>query len=703
MRAAEHRFRGGAMKGGMNRTGPGAAENLHQGLLRARLQLRKHWWVLVIAILLGMAFRGYVELNRPQVYQSTARMLIAGRVHVGENQPRYREENREFLGTQVLVMQSETVQARAREIAAEHNPELAPAVVTLGVEQPQRTSVFILRTQGNDARYTRAFLNGVIEAYQELRRDMRTSTSSTTLAAINQQLSRLEGEIDQGEEAVVEFQRANNMVFVEEQVNTAGTFLARLKNQVADLEAQLRQTEALSIDQVLEGGLSNAMAEELIRTRALDSAAAFVETKRRRDALVAERDEFSVFMRPRHPKIIQLSRDIERADNLLRIYRRQGLEELDVRKRVLADQIRSAEAEIVAWEERALEYSRLLAEFKRLNDRLERAKAQHETLRNSIQSIDFNLSVEQDTVTVLEHASPAAANRAQLGRGLAQGGVVGFSLGVAVIFLIAVIGNRVDSTDDLTVRFEAPVLGNIPFVRRQDSKSLHTFLAGDDHTLAEAYRTVRSSILFIEQDGVRPRLFAITSAIPSEGKSTISGNLAAALAVAGSRTVLVDADLRRGRMGRTFGFEGDEPGLADVLQGTRSLEEVIRPTAVDNLDLVTTGKYPRRPGELLLSKRLDAVFEELLERYEYVLLDTAPILATDDTMGFASKVDAVLFVVRAGYTQYRHVGASVDRLRLRGAAVFGFVANFADIAGTDYYYYKKYQSAYAPAGASQAE
>lgn len=687
-----------ARKGGL-----GAAENLHQGLLRARLQLRKFWWVLIIAIILGMAFRGYVELNRPQVYQSTARMLLAGKVRVGENQPGYREENREFLGTQVLVMQSETVQARAREIVAETSPELVSGVVNLSVEQPQRTSFFILRSSGSDARYTRAFLNGVIEAYQELRRTMRSSTSTTTLAAINQQLRKLEEEIDLGEEAVVEFQRSNNMVFVEEQVNTAGTFLARLKNQVADLQAQLRQTESLSIDQVLEGGFSSALAEELIRTRALDSAAAFVETKRRRDALAAERDEFSVFMRPRHPKIIQLNQDIERAENLLGIYRRQGLEELEVRKRVLADQIRNNEAEIVAWEGRALEYSRLLAEFKRINDRLERSKAQHESLRNSIQSIDFNLSVEQDTITILEYASPAAASGASLGRGLAQGGVIGFALGVGVIFLIAVIGNKVDSTEELTNRFEAPVLGTIPFVRTQDAKSLDTFLAGDDHTLAEAYRTVRSSLLFIEQDGARPRLFAITSAIPSEGKSTISGNLSAALALAGSKTVLVDADLRRGRLGRTFGFETDEPGLAEVLAGTRSLADVIHPTEIENLDVVTTGRYPRRPGELLLGKRLEEAMDELLAKYEFVIFDTAPILATDDTMGFASKVDAVLFVVRAGYTQYRHVANSVERLRLRGAAVFGFVANFADIAGTDYYYYKKYQTAYAPAGASEAE
>ena len=198
----------------------------------------------------------------------------------------------------------------------------------------------------------------------------------------------------------------------------------------------------------------------------------------------------------------------------------------------------------------------------------------------------------------------------------------------------------------------------------------------------------------MERGKPQPRIFVVTSAVPSEGKTTVAANLAVALAFANARTLLVDADLRRGNLHKTFETDNSK-GLSELLQSDLSVDDFIHKTGVDCLDFIPCGKFPDRPGELLLSKRVDDILSVLRERYDFVIFDSAPILAADDTTSFAAKADAVLFTVFSGLTQVRQVKATIERLEMRGATLKGFVLNAVDIKGSDYYYYRKYYSYYA--------
>ncbi len=123
-------------------------------------------------------------------------------------------------------------------------------------------------------------------------------------------------------------------------------------------------------------------------------------------------------------------------------------------------------------------------------------------------------------------------------------------------------------------------------------------------------------------------------------------------------------------------------------------KEGVHKTDIENLDFISTGEFPERPGELLLSERMGQICLQLQKRYDYVIFDSAPLLATEDTSSFATRVDGVLFTVRSGYTQARQVRSSLERLNQRGVSVFGFILNFVDTKGSDYYYYNKYQNYY---------
>ena len=335
-----------------------------------------------------------------------------------------------------------------------------------------------------------------------------------------------------------------------------------------------------------------------------------------------------------------------------------------------------------------------MAEFDRLNSRLERSRTLYQRLLSSIQSIDLNLNVDQETLAILENATAARLLRGSVSKKLAQGGLAGLMIGAGLIFLIGVIDNRIVSAEDISLRFEPPVLGIIPLEKITDNGQLEHIKPKDDrHLFAEACRALRSSLLFMEDQGSKPQCIIVTSSVPSEGKSMISTNLSITLALAASRTILVDLDLRRGQLYKVFGTTRKD-GLHEVINNGVELDDVIQKTEIENLDFIPCGVYPDRPGELLLSEHMEQILRELKERYDYIIFDTAPILATDDTSSFAAKTDGVLFAVRSSKTQARQVKASMERLHLRSTTVLGFILNFVDTQNPDYYYYKKYSYYY---------
>lgn len=344
----------------------------------------------------------------------------------------------------------------------------------------------------------------------------------------------------------------------------------------------------------------------------------------------------------------------------------------------------------------ALDNSRLAAEFERLNSNLTRSRGLYENLLRSIQTIETGQQIDPEIVTVLERASSPAEQRASMADAILRGAFGGLLLGCGVLAAIGVIDSRLLSADDLKRRFNLAVLGIIPLEKSVGGKRMELLQPKDPrHLFAESCRTLRSSILFTSDKETPTQVVLVTSSVPGEGKSTIASNLAIALSFTEVRVLLVDCDLRRGRLASAFDRD-PKPGMSELLRQQKRLEEVVQQhPSWPNLDLIPAGEFPERPGELFLSEQMDRVMTLFRERYDYVVLDTAPILATDDTTGFCLKADSVVFVTRAAYTQARQVRTSLDRLMMRGARLNGFVLNCVDTRGTDYYYYKKYNDYYA--------
>ena len=249
--------------------------------------------------------------------------------------------------------------------------------------------------------------------------------------------------------------------------------------------------------------------------------------------------------------------------------------------------------------------------------------------------------------------------------------------------------------------FAENVLGQIP---KEKTKGKVTLLQPDDarHVFSESYRNVRSSIFFMPCEGPRPKTFLITSAVPNEGKSTVSSNLAITMALSGARTLLIDADLRRGALREAFGISS-RIGFSEVLKQEVNWREVVVPTAYQNLFLFPRGKTLSQPSEHLLREYTDSVLKEIYANYDYIVIDSSPVLAADDTTSLAPKIDATLFVVRLGYTSARLTRKSLELLYSRQVNVPGVILNFVDTSLPEYYYYQYAEYYNTPAPASEPD
>ena len=201
---------------------------------------------------------------------------------------------------------------------------------------------------------------------------------------------------------------------------------------------------------------------------------------------------------------------------------------------------------------------------------------------------------------------------------------------------------------------------------------------------AEAYRSLRSNIEYSSFDD-EYRVIVVTSSVPGEGKSTTSGNLAIALAQSGNSVLLVDCDMRKPSIHKMFKIS-NAAGTAELLLRKKLFEEVANKYN-ENLTIITAGKIPPNPSEMLASRAMTAFIKEMKDEFKYIILDTPPLQAVTDAQVLSTKADGVLLIVRAGSTKKELVSNSVDLINKVQGKVIGTVLNGVENKKNNYYYY----------------
>jgi len=390
--------------------------------------------------------------------------------------------------------------------------------------------------------------------------------------------------------------------------------------------------------------------------------------------LEAERGRLLKNLKPAHPKIRQLDSKIAEDKNAITVLRSQ-------QKEHRSDQIASLDRERAALEKEVEqkqahldELNNNLGKYQNLKSKVDGTREVYNKLANQLQNIDLGKRLEQEPIAILENASPAARVAKSRSTTFLLFGLLGLGVGLVGIALSSRLAPRFLTVEAVLRTLNLPIKGKIlrdPWITKQRTVLDCT----PEHVgIAESFRHLRSSIQRRPQELLVMQCLAVTSAVPREGKSLIATNLAIALAAANARTLLIDGDMRRGKLHQLLGGRPG-PGFSDLLTHQKSLAETLQETRMPHLFLMSCGRRIQNITEHLLSFGLSDLRQKLNAQFDYILIDTPPVLAVDDGVSLAASADATLFVVRLGLSRPSDSIAAIDELKSREIRVSGLVVN----------------------------
>ncbi len=695
-------------------TGKAAGQNSHawqhvfySKAYRYRALLWKYWWIVTFTTAAGLAIGAWNAARQKVVYISSARMLISGKIALRDTVT-FAEEMNNFLQTQQALMQDEAMRQRAAARVRVDSPEVHASPVQLTVAPEPGTTIYNLSATGSEPEYPPKFLQALMREFIVMRREMRTQKSEDTEVGLSEEIQRQQTELKKEEEKLLDFQRKNNVGFLEQEGNSAGAYLAKLNTQLADLKKEAQLLDLYELDK--GANLDTQLQSSAGKSSTVDDShllgqhgpeLEYIRAKQQIEILRAERGTYAHELRPKHPIMIDFDQRIAQQQQLIDTFRKQSTEDLQRRREGAKLEIQNLEKTIQQTESKALELSQRLAEYNSIQASINRQRAQLESLSREKGTVEISRNVDQDIVSIRQDATPAMPAKPGMVRAVVIATLFGLAMGLAFLFLIDQFDDRVASFSEFQVHFPDRVLSQIPSVARRGSDDFLKPLSAKDerHAFAEAFRALRSSLIFLPLEGTRPKILLVTSGVPNDGKSTIVTNLSITLALSSLRVLLIDGDLRRGQIHAAFNLP-NERGCSDVLAGRCTVEEAVQATKIPGLFLLSRGAAVPDPGELYLSKSTDQFLQTIYDQYDYILLDSSPVMAADDTTSLAPKVDAILFVFRFTSSHIRISQKALALLRERQANVIGVVCNDVSEAMQEYYYYR-YPEYYGPQSKSE--
>ena len=703
------------------------SSKLHGRLHRWWLLLGKYWWALLLLMLAVVLPAYFISASLGPAYASKARMWITGKLDIYEGRV-FTEELINYLGTQAELLHSPAIEDRAlaRLKARSGEPNAGPGAAPkptarrflfwesdapppfpfkVKVVEGAKSSTLELRAVGADPGATRAFLDLLMDEYLEFKKQSREQASDRTLASVGGEVRKLEKDLEAQQEKLHAFQVSNNVVFLQEQGNSAGNYLALLNKQLANLHTELKLLKALQPEQWLEmqTGHRNETADE--QTQRQNATQDFVaslagpqlelfKANQQVQLLKAKRDELALVLRPLHPKIVKLNEDIATQQKLAQISRDEALKQMGHRRRAVELEIQNLETAFQEWDTRAIDASRKMADYDRIRLDLQRLQAAYDKLLGLIQTVDVSKKLEQENIAILEPASVAGSTHRTLKSvAIALFGSVLLSIGL--LYVLGLFHDDFTSLSELETQLSTEVIGQIPSISLKEANGQPGIASVQRQRFEflESFRSLRASLLFMGNGTPKPKTILVASSVPDEGKSTVSLYLAATIAMANSRVLLIDADMRRATLHKFVGAPAG-PGLAELLNRQISFKQAIVQTGLENLSFLPAGEPNLNPGELVLSPMWHRFLAEIREQFDYIIVDTPPVLAADDASTLATKMDGVLFVVRGSYTSARMASGALDVLRQRHTRVLGLVFNRAISSPLEHNYYQRYQDAY---------
>ena len=532
-------------------------------------------------------------------------------------------------------------------------------------------------------------VNALAKGYIEQNLEFKFMSSKEASDWLGKQLAEQRKQVDASEQALQRYREQTDSVSLEERQNIVVQKLAdlnaavtRAKTERIQKEAAYNQIRTLQNDRTALDTLPAIVSNTFIQQQKSELA-----TLQRQQAQLSEK------LGPRHPDMAKLGLAIQNAEAKIQgeigkvvQSMRNDYEQTLAQEKSLTAALEQQKHDALALNRTGIEYG-VLARDAASNRQI------FESLMQRTKETGISGELKTSNVRIVDAAetprTPATPNtRNNLLLALLGGATL--AIGLAMFF--EYLDNRIKSPEELKQYLGLPFLGMLPalFDTGIENPLLNN---GVPPNFSESVRGVRTNLMFSTTvEGARSLL--VTSTGPGEGKTVVSTNLAVALAQAGQRVLLIDADMRKPRVHTIFG-KPQQPGLSNVLVGNAKASESVHKTTVPGLWVMPAGLHPPNPAELLGSKRFKDFMGSLAEHFDWVIVDTPPVMAVTDSSVVAHLVSGVLFVVGAEMTSRHAAQRAVEQLEQARAKFVGAVLNRVDLQHNAYYYSRYYRREYS--------
>ena len=667
------------------------------------LNIIKKKKILFLNFLLGTLTIALVinALQKP-IYKTSVEILVERsqpEILLAREGYRFSEIDKTFFQTQFRLLKSDNI---LEKVINRISPDIPPSQKlslknkiksSIVPKQIPGTRIFSIIVVGENPEWVAKVANTLAEVYVEENIEARIKASSQTFIYLNKRINELKSKLekDQKELARIE-QNAGVYTFISGKSGSLESsklddFNARYLSARAErveLESKLREFEKLYKEKKYSE-LKEVVDDPVIN----DLSAQLREAEISLTALKKEYLEQHPEVKKLQDKIHVLKQKIEEEGKKALARLKTRIDTLKSKEEALLKSLNDLKKEIARKNKEVARYALLKQE-------IATTQQLYDALLKKLQQMDISSPTSYINIRILTPAKvPSKPIKPKKVYNIVFGLIFGLFLGTGVVFLDEYLDTTIKTPSDVEKFLSIPVLGQIPYSKSllQEPKLLYTTEEKNFHFL-ESFRIFRTNIQFSSIDNPL-KVLLITSAVEKEGKTTIAANLAASFAKLGKKTLLMDGDLRKPGLHKIFNLKREE-GLSKLLLTGGPIDDFVKKTEIENLYVIGAGPIPPNPTELLSSHRIDEVMKAMREKFDMIVIDSAPAVSVPDPVIMGSKCDGVVMVISAGRVPRELYIEAKKFLEKANIKIIGTVMNNRSPEIAHYYYYYKHYYYYYP-------
>jgi polysaccharide biosynthesis transport protein len=570
---------------------------------------------------------------------------------------------------------------------------ISSVLQSLSVSLVPKTNALRVTYRHRDPQVARDFVNRLLTVFME--RSVEDRLLGTTQASdmLSTQMNDLRKHAADAQQRLADFQKQHNLIGTDEKDNLTTAGLRIINEQLAEAQAdQIIKQARLRLVQSSNPELLTSVAP----TPTLQSL------RSQETQVKVELGELSSKYGPGYPKVHELQSQLASLEKAIAAESANITRRAREENEASSSTVNSLQHRLDQQTQQAFKLNESAAQYAILRQDAESSRDLFNALQLKLKESSVSAALGAESISVIDHAvtpdHPVEPNKRRI---VETGTLAGAILAIFLALGLEALNDTVRTSEDVETSSQFESLGAVPHFDANGVTTISTSsgmrevptrlvaFAAPDSLSAESFRSIRSSIMLSALDQ-RSKVITITSSFMNEGKSTVSANLAISFAQHGARVLLVDTDLRRSHLHFAFRIPGRLPGLTNLLSFGESKDVFLTPIPeLPNLVMLPAGRKPPNPAEVLGSERMGELINLWRTQYDYVIIDTPPILMVSDALGVASRADGTVMIVRARLTRKKAITRSFELLSRSRIRIIGAVINDVDLNMENFYTYAR--------------